>query len=135
MLLIDKVSVYTSGAQSYKLAQNKPILLSEWSIETSVIYYYYYYHYHYFLLALDWPGRTTLQQDPSAHVYWESLIVEAKRPQPRTGAAFIGLGEACLTPRLVMHYASFACSSFDWLLSLSVPHRASLSYLICMSHI
>jgi hypothetical protein len=34
-----------------------------------------------------------------------------------------------------MHYASFACSSSDWLLSLSVPHRASLSYLICMSHI
>jgi hypothetical protein len=33
------------------------------------------------LRALDWPGRTTLQQDPSAHVYWESLIVEAKRPR------------------------------------------------------
>jgi hypothetical protein len=30
--------------------------------------------------ALDWPGRMTLQQDPSAHVYWESVIVEAKRP-------------------------------------------------------
>jgi hypothetical protein len=56
-------------------------------------------------------------------------------PEPRTGAAYIGLGEACLTPRLVMHYASFACSSSDWLLSLSVPHRASLSYLICMPHI
>jgi hypothetical protein len=49
------------------------------------------------LRALDWPGRTTLQQDPSAHVYWESLIVEAKDPEPRTGAAYIGLGEACLT--------------------------------------
>jgi len=78
-------------------------------------------------------------------------------PKPRTGAAFIGLGEACLTPGLVMHYASFACSSSDWLLSLctsqsliiiphlhvshligyslSVPYRTSLSYLICMSHI
>ena len=47
-------------------------------------------------------------------------------PKPRTGAAYIGLGEACLTPRLVMHYASFACSSSDWLLSLSLyltePH-------------
>jgi hypothetical protein len=32
-----------------------------------------------FLRALDWPGRMTLQQDPSAHVYWESLIVEAKK--------------------------------------------------------
>jgi hypothetical protein len=26
----------------------------------------------------DSPARTTLQQDPSAHVYWESLIAEAK---------------------------------------------------------
>jgi hypothetical protein len=49
---------------------------------------------HHFSHALDWPGRTTLQQDPSAHVYWESLIVEAKDPKPRTGAAYIGLGEA-----------------------------------------
>jgi hypothetical protein len=47
-------------------------------------------------------------------------------PEPRTGAAYIGLGEACLTPGLVMHYTSFACSSSDWLLSLSLyltePH-------------
>jgi hypothetical protein len=34
----------------------------------------------YILRALDWPAVTTLQQDPSAHVYWESLIAEAKRP-------------------------------------------------------
>jgi hypothetical protein len=26
-----------------------------------------------------------------------------KDPEPRTGAAYIGLGEACLTPGLVMH--------------------------------
>jgi hypothetical protein len=26
----------------------------------------------------DSPARTTLQQDPSTHVYWESLIAEAK---------------------------------------------------------
>jgi hypothetical protein len=32
------------------------------------------------LRAPDSPARTTLQQDPSAHVYWESLIAEAKRP-------------------------------------------------------
>jgi hypothetical protein len=32
------------------------------------------------LRAQDWPAVTTLQQDPSAHVYWESLIAEAKRP-------------------------------------------------------
>jgi hypothetical protein len=41
-----------------------------------------------FLRALDWPGRTTLQQDPSAHVYWESLIVEAKRPRAQNWCCF-----------------------------------------------
>jgi hypothetical protein len=57
-------------------------------------------------------------------------------PEPRTGAAYIGLGEACLTPRLVMHYASFACLTSDWLLSLStsqnlinIPHL-HVSHLI-----
>ena len=39
------------------------------------------YIYMCVLHTLDWPGRTTLQQDPSAHVYWESLIAEVKRPQ------------------------------------------------------
>jgi hypothetical protein len=33
------------------------------------------------LCAPDWPAVTTLQQDPSAHVYWESLIAETKRPR------------------------------------------------------
>jgi hypothetical protein len=82
------------------------------------------------------PARTTLQQDPSAHVYWESLIAEVKRPQPRTGAAYIGLGEVCLTPKLVIHSTSFACSSSDWLFSLStsqnlinIPHL-HVSHLI-----
>jgi hypothetical protein len=57
-------------------------------------------------------------------------------PEPRTGAAYIGLGEACLTPGLVMHYTSFACSSSDWLFSLStsqnlinIPHL-HVSHLI-----
>jgi hypothetical protein len=50
-----------------------------------------------------------------------------KDAEPRTGAAYIGLEEACLIPRLVMHYASFACSSSDWLLSLS------LSLSLCTS--
>jgi hypothetical protein len=82
------------------------------------------------------PARTTLQQDPSAHVYWESLIAEAKRPRaqnwcclyrPRRGVSHTRIGYAlCLI-----------CTFLIWLatLSLSVPHRASLSYLICMSHI
>jgi hypothetical protein len=47
-----------------------------------------------------------------------------KTPKPRTGAAYIGLGEACLTPGLVMLTTSFACLTSDW-----------LTYLICMSHI
>ena len=56
-----------------------------------------------FLRALHWPGRTTLQQDPSAHVYWESLIVEAKRLQaqnwcclyrPRRGVSHTRIGYA-----------------------------------------
>jgi hypothetical protein len=34
------------------------------------------------------PGRTMLQQDPSAHVYWESLIVEAKRPRAQNWCCF-----------------------------------------------
>ena len=40
------------------------------------------------LRALNWPGRTTLQQDPSAHVYWESLIVEAKRLRAQNWCCF-----------------------------------------------
>jgi hypothetical protein len=84
----------------------------------------------------DWPAVTTLQQDPSAHGYWESLIAEAKRPQaqnwcclcrPRRGMSHTRIGYAL----------SLICMFLIWLatLSLSVPHRASLSYLICMSHI
>ena len=49
----------------------------------------------------------TPQQDPSAHVYWESLIAEAK--DPRIGAAFIGLGEACLHPIGYAFSTSFTC--------------------------
>jgi hypothetical protein len=56
-----------------------------------------------YLHTLDWPAITTLQQDPSAHVYWESLIAEAKRPRaqnwcclyrPRRGMSHIRIGYA-----------------------------------------
>ena len=68
-----------------------------------------------------------LQQDPSATcLLGEHLLRRQEDPEPRTGAAYIGLGEACLTPRLVMHSTSFACSSSDWLFSLST----SLSLII-----
>jgi hypothetical protein len=81
----------------------------------------------------------------------EHLLRRQEDSEPRTGAAYIGLGEACLTPGLVMHSTSFAYSSSDWLFSLntslsliiiphlhvshligyslSVPCRASLSCL------
>jgi hypothetical protein len=68
----------------------------------------------------DLPARMTLQQDPSAHVYWESLIAEAKRPQaqnwcclyrPRRGVSHTRIGYAW-----VMLTTSFACLTSDWLI-------------------
>jgi hypothetical protein len=98
------------------------------------------------LRGLDWPGRTTLQQDPSAHVYWESLIVEAKRPRaqnwccfyrPRIGVSHTRIGYAlCLICIFLIwlaslslyltepHYhTSFACLTSDWLYSQSLMPR------------
>jgi hypothetical protein len=97
--------------------------------------------------VLDWPGRTTLQQDPSAHVYWESLIVEAKRPRaqnwccfyrPRRGVSHTRIGYALSLICMFLiwlatlsqyltepHYhTSFACLTSDWLYSqyLTEPH-------------
>jgi hypothetical protein len=70
----------------------------------------------------DSPAKQMPQQDPSAHVYWESLIAEVKRPQPRTGAAYIGLGGACLTPGLVMHLLPHL-HVYIRLVMLSEPHN------------
>jgi hypothetical protein len=97
--------------------------------------------------VLDWPGRTTLQQDPSAHVYWESLIVETKRPRaqnwccfyrPRSGVSHTRIGYALSLICMFLiwlatlsqyltepHYhTSFACLTSDWLYSqyLTEPH-------------
>jgi hypothetical protein len=85
------------------------------------------------------PARTTLQQDPSAHVYWESLIAEAKRPQaqnwcclyrPRKGESHTRIGYAW-----VMLTTSFACLTSDWLTSLSSEWLICLSsdWLTCLS--
>jgi hypothetical protein len=60
------------------------------------------------------------------HIYLESIWLRRQEdPEPRTGAAYIGLGEACLTPGLVIHSTSFACHSSDWLFSqyLMEPHN------------
>jgi hypothetical protein len=68
----------------------------------------------------------TLQQDPSAHVYWESLIAEAKRPRaqnwcclyrPRRGVSHTRIGYAL----------SLLCMFLIWLATLS------LSLSLCTS--
>jgi hypothetical protein len=67
---------------------------------------------------LDWPAVMTLQQDPSVHVYWESLIAEAKRPQaqnwcclyrPRRGVSHTRIGYALY----------LICTFLIWLVTLS----------------
>jgi hypothetical protein len=77
------------------------------------------------LRAPDWPAVTTLQQDPSAHVYWESLIAEAKRPRaqnwcclyrPRRGVSHTRIGYAL----------SLICMFLIWLATLSLCTSQSL---------
>ena len=65
----------------------------------------YLFFYSPFLVSNS-PAKQTPQQDPSAHVYWESLIAEAKRPQAQNWC--------CLYRSRRVGYAY---------------------YLICMSHI
>jgi hypothetical protein len=85
------------------------------------------------------PAKQTPQQDPSAHVYWESLIAEAKRPQaqnwcclyrPRRGMSHTRIGYAW-----VMLTTSFACLTSDWLTSFSSDWLTYLSsdWLTCLS--
>jgi hypothetical protein len=86
------------------------------------------------------PARMTLQQDPSAHVYWESLIAEAKRPWAQNWCCLYRrvshLDWLCTKPHLHVphltgyslslyltepHYhTSFACLTSDWLYSQSL---------------
>jgi hypothetical protein len=73
------------------------------------------------LWAPNSPAKQTPQQGPSATcLLGEHLLCRQEDPEPRTGAAYIGLGEACLTPGLVMHSTSFACSSSDWFVWLVI---------------
>jgi hypothetical protein len=46
-----------------------------------------------------------------------------KDPKPRTGAAYIGLGEACLTPGLVMHLLPHLHVSHPIGYNLSTSHN------------
>ena len=50
-----------------------------------------------FLHALNWPGRMTLQQDPSAHIYWESIDCTGERrtTNKENDAAYIPLHVTC----------------------------------------
>jgi hypothetical protein len=65
------------------------------------------------------------------HMFIGKAWLQRRRdPEPRTGAAYIGLGEVCLTPGLFIYYTSFACSSSAWLLSLS-----TLQNLIFIPHL
>jgi hypothetical protein len=50
------------------------------------------------LHALNWPGRTTLQQDLSAHIYWESIDCIGKKrttTNKENDAAYIPLHVTC----------------------------------------
>jgi hypothetical protein len=88
------------------------------------------------LWAPDSPAKQTPQQDPSAtRLLGEHLLCRQENPEPRTGAAYIGLGEACLTPGLVMHSTSFACSSSDWLFSLSTSLSLIIIHHLHVSHL
>jgi hypothetical protein len=83
------------------------------------------------LRMTDWPAVMTLQQDPSAHVYWESLIAEAKRPwtqnwcclyRPRRGVSHTRIGYAL----------SLICMFLIWLATLSL---CTLQSLIIIPHL
>jgi hypothetical protein len=41
------------------------------------------------LRSLNWPGRTTLQQDPSAHVYSVLFLLVYISPEPWASHSFI----------------------------------------------
>jgi hypothetical protein len=82
------------------------------------------------------PAKQTPQQNPSAtRLLGEHLLRRQEDPDPRTSAAYIGLGETCLTPGLIMHSTSFACSSFNWLFSLSTSLSLIIIPYLHVSHL
>jgi hypothetical protein len=85
----------------------------------------------------DWPAVTMLQQDPSAHVYWESLIAEVKRPRaqnwcclyrPRRGMShtWIGYALSLICMFLIWLATLFLCTSQSLII---IPHL-HVSHLI-----
>jgi hypothetical protein len=88
-----------------------------------------------FLRVPDWPAVTTLQQDPSAHVYWESLIAEAKRPwaqnwcclyRPRRGVSHTRIGYALSLICMFLIWLATFCTSQSLII---IPHL-HVSHLI-----
>jgi hypothetical protein len=90
-----------------------------------------------FLCTPDWPAVMTLQQDPSAHVYWESLIAEVKRHwaqnwcclyRPSRGVSHTQIGYAlCLICMFLIWLATLSLSTSQNL--INIPHL-HVSHLI-----
>jgi hypothetical protein len=94
------------------------------------------------------PARMTLQQDPYAHVYWESLIAEVKRPQaqnwcclyrPRRGVSHTWIGYAyhliCMPTSDWLTCLSsdwLTCLSSDWLILKTSSWRKNFTAYVCM---
>ena len=57
---------------------------------------------HHLLRALNWPGRTTLLQDPSAHVYSVLILLVYISPEPWASHSFYTLSH----PRTAGHAPS-----------------------------
>jgi hypothetical protein len=71
------------------------------------------------------PARTTLQQDPSAHVYWESLITEVKRPRAQNWCCLYRLRRGVSHTR-IGYALRLICMFLIWLATLSLCTSQSL---------
>jgi hypothetical protein len=63
------------------------------------------------------PARMTLQQDLSAHIYWESLIAEAKRPRAQNWCCLYRLRRGMSHTR-IGYALSLICMFLIWLATL-----------------
>ena len=101
-----------------------------------------------------WPSRPSLEREahwtgphscarPTRQQEWHcnrillhmfigrTWLQRRRNPEPRTGAAYIGLGEACLTPGLVMHGLCLPphLHAYIWLVNLSLIWLVNLSLI------
>jgi hypothetical protein len=89
----------------------------------------------YWITSTDVSAWLASKADATTGSFCNTFIGRAFTAEPRTGATYIGLGEVCLTPRLVMHSTSFACSSSDWLFSLSTSMSLIIIPHLHVSHL